>query len=93
VTGQSQIEREEIEMKDTLMHHHQPHPTIRMRSFQQRCAKETMAMESYHHSQKFAQAHRYLLKVTRIIFFKKKKQNGGYVNDMPETSCQRENKS
>ncbi len=55
--------------------------------FQQRCAKGTMGMKSYHQSQKFAQARHYLPKVTRIIFFKK---NGGYFNNMPETFCQRE---
>jgi hypothetical protein len=33
VTGQSWIEWEEIKMEDTLMHHCQPHPTIRMCSF------------------------------------------------------------
>jgi hypothetical protein len=44
--------------------------------FQQWCAKGKMGMESYHHSQKFAQARRYLPKVTRSIFFKKKKKWG-----------------
>ena len=30
------------EMKDTMMHHRRPRPTVRTRSFQRRCAKETM---------------------------------------------------
>jgi hypothetical protein len=36
-----------------------------------------MAMESYHYPQKFAQAHCYLPKVARIIFFQKKEKMGG----------------
>jgi hypothetical protein len=77
MTSQSWIEFEEIEVKNTLMHHCQPRPTIRTSSFQQQCAKGVIAMESYHHPQKFAQACRYLPKVTRIIFFKKKKKKNG----------------
>ncbi len=44
---------------------------VRMCSFQRQCAKEMIAMESYHHPQKFAQARRYLPTVTRIILKKK----------------------
>jgi hypothetical protein len=32
-----------VEMKDTMMHHRQPRPTVRTRSFQRRCAKDGCA--------------------------------------------------
>ncbi len=56
------------------IHFKAPLPTASNRreaQFQQRCAKGTMGLKSYHQSQKFAQARCYLPKVTRIIFFKK----------------------
>jgi hypothetical protein len=52
-----------------------PLPTASNRrdaQFQQRCAKGKMGMELYHHSQKFAQAGRYLPEVTRSLFSTKK---------------------
>jgi len=66
-------------MKDTMMHHRQPRPTVRTRSFQRRCAKETMEIKPYHQSEKICSSMSLPPKVTRIIFFKKKKEKkGGY---------------
>jgi hypothetical protein len=70
VTSHSRIEQEEIKMKDTSA------SNCKDAQFQQQCAKGKMGMESYHYSQKFAQARRYLPKVTRIIFFKTNKKWG-----------------
>jgi hypothetical protein len=60
-----------------------PLPTASNRKdaqFQRRCAKGKMGMESYHHSQKFAQARRYLPEVTQTIFFKRKKGKKGGIS-------------
>jgi hypothetical protein len=77
-------------MKDTLMHHRQPHPTVRMPSFNHGVQKGRW---EWNHTT----IHKSLLKHVatsqrslEVSFFKKKKKNGGYFNDMPETFCQRE---
>jgi hypothetical protein len=77
-------------MKDTMMHHRQPRPTVRTRSFQRRCAKETMEVTI---SQKILLKHVATSQGHQNHLFQKKEKKGGYFNDMPETFCQRENQS
>ncbi len=73
----------------TLMHHCQPRPSVRTRSFNNSVQKGRW--EWNHPS--FTKVYSSTLLPPRghlKYLFQKKEKNGGYFNNMPETFCQRE---